>query len=59
MADNTTSPRGFAAMSKEQADRIRSLGGKKSPMKFKKGDARTKAAGRVGGSRSRRSSTID
>jgi general stress protein YciG len=56
MADNQTSNRGFAAMSKEQADRIRSLGGKKSPMKFKKGDARTKAAGRLGGSRSRRSS---
>lgn len=50
------SPRGFAAMSKEQADRIRSLGGKKSPMKFKKGDQRTKAAGRLGGSRSRRTS---
>lgn len=49
-------PRGFAAMSEEQADRIRSLGGKNSPMKFKQGDARTKAAGRKGGSRSRRTS---
>ena len=50
------SPRGFAAMSAEQADRIRSLGGKKSPMKFKRGDKRTIAAGRKGGSRSRRAS---
>lgn len=50
------SPRGFAAMSAEDADRIRSLGGKKSPMKFKKGDPRTVAAGRKGGSRSRRTS---
>ncbi|MBX4188825.1 stress-induced protein [Candidatus Saccharibacteria bacterium] len=57
MADDNKSPRGFAAMSKEQADRIRSMGGKKSPMKFKKGDSRTKAAGRLGGSRSRRSTT--
>ena len=51
---STTKPRGFAAMSDEQADRIRSLGGKNSPMKFKKGDPRTVAAGRKGGSRSRR-----
>jgi general stress protein YciG len=49
------SPRGFAAMSAEEADRIRSLGGKKSPMKFKRGDKRTIDAGRKGGSRSRRS----
>lgn len=49
-----TNPRGFAAMSEEEADRIRSLGGKKSPMKFKKGDKRTIEAGRKGGSRSRR-----
>ncbi len=48
------SPRGFAAMSTEEADRIRSLGGKKSPMKFKRGDRRTIEAGRKGGSRSRR-----
>ena len=53
--DNIRKPRGFAAMRKEDADRIRSLGGQNSPMKFKKGDARTKAAGRLGGSRSRRS----
>jgi general stress protein YciG len=46
-------------MPKEQADRIRSMGGKKSPMKFKKGDARTKAAGRLGGSRSRRTTNVD
>ncbi|GEM_PF-2238854 len=59
MADNASSPRGFAAMPKEQADRIRSMGGKKSPMKFKKGDARTKAAGRLGGSRSRRTTNVD
>lgn len=59
MADNASSPRGFAAMPKEQADRIRSMGGKKSPMKFKKGDARTKAAGRLGGSRSRRTINVD
>lgn len=59
MADNSSSPRGFAAMSKEQAERIRSMGGKKSPMKFKKGDARTKAAGRLGGSRSRRTTNVD
>jgi general stress protein YciG len=52
--DNTPKPRGFAAMRKEDADRIRSLGGMNSPMKFKKGDARTKAAGRKGGSVSRR-----
>ena len=57
--DNSRTPRGFAAMPKEQADRIRSMGGKKSPMKFKKGDARTKAAGRLGGSRSRRTTTSD
>ncbi len=56
MADSKGSPRGFAAMSKEQADNIRSMGGKKSPMKFKKGDQRTKAAGRLGGSKSRRTS---
>ena len=49
-----TSKRGFAAMSQADADRIRSLGGKNSPMKFKKGDARTKELGRKGGSRSRR-----
>ncbi|HEX5448386.1 MAG TPA: hypothetical protein VFW90_04305 [Candidatus Saccharimonadales bacterium] len=49
-----SSPRGFAAMNSEEADRIRSLGGKKSPMKFKKGDKRTIEAGRKGGSRSRR-----
>jgi len=47
-------PRGFAAMPKEEADRIRSLGGKNSPMKFKKGDPRAKKLGRLGGSRSRR-----
>jgi general stress protein YciG len=51
-----SNPRGFAAMSEQEADRIRSLGGKKSPMKFKKGDKRTIEAGRKGGSRSRRSS---
>ena len=54
MAETNTKPRGFAAMRKQDADRIRSLGGMNSPMKFKKGDARTKAAGRRGGSRSRR-----
>ena len=54
MAD--TSNRGFAAMSSDEARAIQSQGGKKSPMKFKKGDARTKAAGRLGGSRSRRNS---
>lgn len=52
--NSVKNPRGFAAMSAEDADRIRSLGGKKSPMKFKKGDPRTVAAGRKGGSRSRR-----
>ncbi|HET7529045.1 MAG TPA: hypothetical protein VFJ84_02350 [Candidatus Saccharimonadales bacterium] len=59
MSARSSSPRGFAAMSKEQADRIRSLGGKKSPMKFKKNDARTRAAGRLGGSRSRRPASDD
>lgn len=52
--DNNRKPRGFAAMRKEDADRIRSLGGQNSPMKFKKGDKRTRDAGRRGGSRSRR-----
>jgi general stress protein YciG len=58
MADDTDNkaPRGFAAMDPRVAQRIRSEGGRKSPMKFKKGDARTKAAGRLGGSRSRRTS---
>jgi general stress protein YciG len=56
MTTTNNKPRGFAAMRKEDADRIRSLGGMNSPMKFKKGDPRTKAAGRKGGSRSRRSS---
>jgi general stress protein YciG len=56
MATSNSKPRGFAAMSEDQADRIRSLGGKNSPMKFKRGDERTKAAGRKGGSRSRRTS---
>lgn len=54
MSSAKKSLRGFAAMSAEEADRIRSLGGQKSPMKFKKGDPRTVAAGRKGGSRSRR-----
>jgi general stress protein YciG len=56
MADRGPKPRGFAAMRKEDADRIRSLGGMNSPMKFKRGDERTRAAGRKGGSRSRRTS---
>lgn len=56
MASNNSKPRGFAAMRKEDADRIRSLGGMNSPMKFKRGDERTRAAGRKGGSRSRRTS---
>jgi general stress protein YciG len=43
-------------MRPEEADRIRSLGGQNSPMKFKKGDARAKELGRRGGSRSRRRS---
>jgi general stress protein YciG len=55
MNSTKSAPRGFAAMSAQEADRIRSLGGKKSPMKFKKGDKRTIDAGRKGGSRSRRS----
>jgi len=49
-----TNKRGFAAMDPEEANRIRSLGGKNSPMKFKKGEARTRDLGRRGGSRSRR-----
>ncbi len=48
--------RGFAAMDPDVAQRIRSEGGKNSPMKFKKGEERTKLLGRRGGSRSRRRS---
>ena len=48
--------RGFAAMPQDVAQRIRSEGGRNSPMKFKKGDPRTRELGRRGGSRSRRRS---
>jgi len=57
MATNngTNKKRGFAAMSREQADEIRRKGGKASPMKFKSGDKRAAELGRRGGKASRRS----
>lgn len=53
--DGTNKKRGFAAMSREQADEIRRKGGKASPMKFKSGDKRAAELGRRGGKASRRS----
>ena len=53
-----TSKRGFAAMSQEDRERIASAGGRASSGKFKKGDQRTKDAGRKGGRASSRASPI-
>jgi general stress protein YciG len=58
MADNNTpSNRGFRAMSDEEADRIRSLGGKNSPQNFKHNRELARKAGKKGGQRSRRPPT--
>ncbi len=51
MAD--TSNRGFAAMSEEEANRIRSEGGKNSPQNFKKNRELASRAGKKGGQKSR------
>jgi general stress protein YciG len=53
---NSKSPRGFAAMSKDEARAIQSEGGKNSPQNFKKNRALASRAGRAGGRRSRRTS---
>lgn len=53
-----TSARGFAKMVQDNPDRQRDIaasGGRASPGKFKKGDERTRQAGRKGGSASSRS----
>lgn len=52
----STSNRGFAAMSQEEAKSIQSQGGKNSPQNFKKNRALASKAGRMGGKKSRRSS---
>ncbi len=56
MADNTISPRGFAAMSEDDAKAIQSEGGKKSPQNFKNNRELASRAGKKGGQRSRRTS---
>lgn len=48
MAQDTTSQRGFAAMSEDRRREIASEGGKASPGKFQKGSKRAKEAGRKG-----------
>jgi general stress protein YciG len=52
----TTSPRGFAAMSNDDAKAIQSKGGKSSPQNFKNNRALAKTAGKKGGAKSRRTS---
>jgi general stress protein YciG len=55
MADSTSN-RGFAAMSDEDAKAIQSEGGKNSPQNFKKNRALASRAGKKGGQKSRRTS---
>ena len=59
MANDSTTPRGFRAMSAKKAKAIQSLGGQNSPQNFKHNRALASKAGRMGGKKSRRGAAVE